>query len=168
MFVVATWELIRMELDEIGRVLSIPSRVHILNALMGGQALPAGELAYRAKVSNQTMSGHLGLLEKSGLLSVRKCGRHRYYELADENAALLLERLTAYIPRGNPSPNGRIPARMCDARFCYKHLAGRLGVALTERLVERRPSGLMDVSTSSMSKERRFLPKSVLTLERCL
>jgi DNA-binding transcriptional ArsR family regulator len=138
MFVVATWELIRMELDEIGRVLSIPSRVHILNALMGGQALPAGELAYRAKVSNQTMSGHLGLLEKSGLLSVRKCGRHRYYELADENAALLLERLTEYIPRGNPSPNGRIPARMCDARFCYKHLAGRLGVALTERLVERK------------------------------
>jgi hypothetical protein len=27
---------------------------------------------------------------------------------------------------------------MCDARFCYKHLAGRLGVALTERLVERK------------------------------
>jgi hypothetical protein len=84
------------------------------------------------------MSGHLGLLEKSGLLSVRKCGRRRYYELADENAALLLELLAEYVPRANPGPDKRIPARMCDARFCYKHLAGRLGVAVTERLVERK------------------------------
>lgn len=126
-----------MDISDIGKVLSIPSRVHILNALMGGQALPAGELAYRAKVSNQTMSEHLSMLEKSGLISVRKCGRHRYYELADESAALLLELLAEFAPGVPIERSPRIPPRMCNARFCYNHLAGRVGVAVTDRLVER-------------------------------
>lgn len=125
-----------MEISEIGRVLSIPSRVSILTALMGGQALPAGELAYRANVSNQTMSEHLSMLEKNGIVSVRKCGRHRYYELADEHAAALLEALAEYVVAA-PERKARIPPRMCRARFCYNHLAGRVGVAVTERLVER-------------------------------
>jgi DNA-binding transcriptional ArsR family regulator len=126
-----------MDLSEFGKILSVPSRVSILNALMSGEALPAGELAYRSGVSSQTMSEHLALLEKHQMISARKCGRHRYYELANENAAMLLEALGEFVPNISTKKFSGVPDRMCEARFCYKHLAGRLGVTVTNRLVEK-------------------------------
>lgn len=115
-----------------------PSRAAILEALMGGQALPASELAYRAGVTNQTASGHLAKLEAAGLVTVRKTGRHRYYALTGPAVAESLEVLMRVAPTAKAAklPRG-MTTEMRTARMCYDHLAGMLGVAVTGAL-ERR------------------------------
>ncbi|MEO0560479.1 MAG: winged helix-turn-helix domain-containing protein [Chloroflexota bacterium] len=115
-----------------------PTRASILSALLGGVALPASELARRAHVTPQTVSAHLGKLLEGGLIRVTKSGRHRYYTLADARIAGMLETLQTLAPLPSDH-NGRrgISDEMAGARTCYDHLAGRLGVAVTDALVSR-------------------------------
>jgi len=113
-----------------------PSRAAILMALSDGRALPAGELARYARVSPQTASAHLDRLFKGKLISVEVQGRHHYYRLRDERVAHLLERLSAIAP---PAPaftsiQRREAQTLRFARTCYGHLAGRLGVRVTESI----------------------------------
>src|SRR4051794_39397296 len=56
-----------------------PVRALMLNALLDGRALPAGELAFAAGVTPQTASSHLHKLLDGGLLEAEREGRHRYY-----------------------------------------------------------------------------------------
>lgn len=131
-----------MNIADMGKVLSSDSRVRILSALMGGQALPASELAFRAGVSNQTASEHLQMLEAASLISGRRCGRHRYYELKDPSVAQLLESFSVVFSAVEERSNAKVPERLRLGRFCYDHLAGRLGVALTRSMVA---SGALEV-----------------------
>jgi hypothetical protein len=110
----------------------------MLAALMGGEALSAGDLASRAAVSPATASGHLKRLVSSGLVTCRRSGRHRFYELASADVAEALESLTrlAATPSGiRDSSDSR--HSLLFARTCYDHLAGRLGVVVTRALLER-------------------------------
>lgn len=116
-----------------------PTRAAMLGALLGGQALTASELAHGAGVTPQTASMHLTRLVEGQLLRVVASGRHRYFQLAGPQVAQALEALATIAP----------PARITSlreseraravrfARTCYDHLAGTVGVALTERLIER-------------------------------
>lgn len=115
-----------------------PTRAAILAALLGGKALTASELAYRASVSPQTASTHLARLLEGGLLRVVAAGRHRYYQLAGAQVAEVLETLAAIAPPAQVrSLRQSESARAIRfARMCYDHLAGTVGVVLTERLVE--------------------------------
>ncbi len=116
-----------------------PARATILAVLLGGRAMAASELAHCAGVTPQTASTHLARLVEGGLLGVTKSGRHRYYRLAGPQVAHLLETMSAI------APSTRISSlRQSDeasavrfARTCYDHLAGIVGVALTERMLER-------------------------------
>jgi DNA-binding transcriptional ArsR family regulator len=116
-----------------------PARAAILAVLLGGRAMAASELAHCAGVSPQTASTHLARLVEGGLLGVTTSGRHRYYRLAGPQVAHLLETMSAI------APSTRISSlRQSDeayavrfARTCYDHLAGVVGVALTERMLER-------------------------------
>lgn len=126
----------RYQLAEIGALLAEPARAAMLLALMDGTARPAGELARAAGVGAATASAHLKRLLEGGLLAVLVQGRHRYYRLADDEVAALLEALA--LPRKAPvlpSPAGDPALRR--ARSCYRHLAGQLGVALCTGLLER-------------------------------
>ena len=76
-----------------------PARSGILLALMGGRALTATELALEAGVSPSTASAHLAKLAAARLIRVERQGRHRYFEIADEMVAELLERLGAVADR---------------------------------------------------------------------
>jgi hypothetical protein len=111
----------------------------MLNALLDGRALPAGELAFAAGVTPQTASSHLGKLLAGGLLAVESEGRHRYFRLAGAHVAEALERLAAI--RSDEPVRRRAPTReaaaLRNARSCYNHLAGRLGVAVTASLIAR-------------------------------
>lgn len=113
-----------------------PARAAILIALMDGRARPAGELASRAGVTAQTASAHLGKLLAGGFLIVIVQGRHRYYRIADPAIVAALEALGAIDQKPQ---HRRVPhpeaAALCFARCCYDHLAGRLGVAVTQHLV---------------------------------
>lgn len=111
-----------------------PSRAAMLAALLGGESLPAGELARRARVSASTASAHLARLAEAGLIVQRRAGRQRLYALAGVDVAEALEALARIAPPVAPEPVMR-PLRF--ARTCYDHLAGRLGVLLTDKMIER-------------------------------
>lgn len=115
-----------------------PTRATILAALLGGKALTASELAHRAGVSPQTASMHLARLLDGGLVRVAAAGRHRYYQLASAQVAQVLETLAGIAPpaRVTSLRQSESARAIRFARTCYDHLAGTVGVALTERLVE--------------------------------
>jgi hypothetical protein len=72
-------------------------------------------------------------------------GRHRYFRLAGPHVAAMLESILAVAaiapPRCRPV---RIGDDMRTARMCYDHVAGRLGVGLTDALLARRHVELGD------------------------
>lgn len=116
-----------------------PTRAAMLQALQDGRAQPASALAWAAGVTAQAASNHLVKLVDGGLLAVERQGRHRYYRLASAEVAHAIEALSVIaapvrslaIPR---TPKARA---LRDARCCYGHLAGRLGVKVCEALLER-------------------------------
>lgn len=140
-----------------------PARTTILTALLGGRALPAGELAYASGVTAPTASSHLAKLLDGGLISVETEGRHRYYRLAGEHVAEVLERLASLAPAG-PVRRRALNPRLRDMRFarrCYDHLAGQLGVAITHSLHERQlivraPEKRLDVTPAGTAWFGRF------------
>lgn len=124
------------DLATVAALIGEPSRATMLSALLGGQSLPAGELAVRAGVSPQTASAHLHKLVSQGLLTVEPHGRHRYYRLSNAEVAHALEVLGTIAPERairslRESDDTR---RLRFARTCYDHLAGRLGVVLRQAL----------------------------------
>jgi DNA-binding transcriptional ArsR family regulator len=121
-------------LAKIGALIGDPARAAMLAALLGNKALPATELAQLAHITPQTASAHLGKLLAAGLISVRPIGRHRYFELAGPQVATALEALALIAPPATPSSLRESLAQrdLRHARTCYSHLAGRLGVALSQ------------------------------------
>lgn len=119
-------------------LLSEPPKVAMLAALADGRVLPTGELAYRARVTAQIASTHLSKLVEGGLLVQEAHGRHRYYKLAHHLEAEALEALAALAPhqRIRSLRTSLEVEQLRFARTCYGHLAGWLGVQLTQRLVE--------------------------------
>ncbi|KAB2460144.1 helix-turn-helix transcriptional regulator [Bacillus sp. CH126_4D] len=123
----------------IAKLIAEPTRAIILDCLMNNQALPASELAYMAKVSHPTISSHLSKLVEGNLLVVEQHGRHRYYRLANQEVAEVLEKL------GTIAPTVQIRSlkqsaqlkQVRYARTCYDHLAGKLGVEITEKLLDK-------------------------------
>ena len=114
-----------------------PTRAAFLLALSESDALPASELARRARVSKSTASIQLGRLVAAGLLEVEPHGRHRYYRLAGPAVAQALEALAVIAPRRlvRSLRESNRAAGIQLARTCYDHLAGVLGVELLEGLV---------------------------------
>jgi DNA-binding transcriptional ArsR family regulator len=144
-----------------------PARAEILTALMTGQALTATELVGVAGLTKQTVSGHLAKLVDAQLLSVEHQGRHRYFRLADPDVAHLLESLMGIAfrtgaVRVRSSP--REPA-LRRARVCYDHLAGDLGVAAMDSLVERRMLRVADGAPELTRRGREFCVELGIALE---
>lgn len=130
------------QLAEFGALLAEPARAAIVLALLDSRARPAGELASIAGVGAATASAHLQRLAQAGFLSVLAQGRRRYYRLADEDVAHWVETLALASPhRLRTRAPSALDNDLARARTCYHHLAGRLGVALFERL--RGASGLV-------------------------
>ncbi len=116
------------------------ARTAMLDAMLDGRSHPAGDLARQAGVAVSTASGHLAGLVEVGLVRAERSGRQRRYRLAGPQVARALEALAAVAPlRPAASVKGTSEAeRLRAGRTCYDHLAGRLGVAITEGLLSRR------------------------------
>jgi DNA-binding transcriptional ArsR family regulator len=129
-----------LEMAEVGALIGDPARANILAALMDRRALTAKELAYIAGVAPQTASGHLARLTAANLLALTRQGRHHYYRLASPLVGQMLEGVMAVAAVQLP-PRRRLPSRMDaamrTARTCYDHLAGRIGVGISDALVAR-------------------------------
>ncbi|PWC31355.1 helix-turn-helix transcriptional regulator [Azospirillum sp. TSO35-2] len=144
-----------------------PARANMLSALMGGQALTAGELAWHAGVGASTTSGHLAKLTEAGLLTLERQGRHRYYRLASADVAQAMEILMAVAVAGpkRHRPVGPKDEALRTARTCYDHLAGRLGTALPDSLCRHGHVALADGGGAVTARGQRFLAEFGLDLE---
>ena len=132
-------------LARLAGLLADPTRAAICLALLDGRAWTAGELAHHVGVVASTASEQLSRLVAGGLLVEERQGRHRYLRLAGPATAALVEELAAFAEASDPAPvpaprNLRESVRRsaeARARTCYDHLAGRLGVGITDALVAR-------------------------------
>ena len=126
-------------LAEVAALVGNPARANMLTALLDGRALTATELAYAGGVAPQTASGHLAKLAEGRLLTLAKQGRHAYYRLASPLIGRMLESIMAVAADGPPryQPRWRGGDALRNARTCYDHLAGRLGVSLADALAAR-------------------------------
>ncbi|MFJ4877697.1 ArsR/SmtB family transcription factor [Streptomyces sp. NPDC088745] len=122
-------------------LLADETRAVFLLSLLDGRAWTASELARQAGVAASTASEHLGRLVGAGLLAEERQGRHRYVRLANADVAQLLEAVAAYAIPGRDAPHtlraASAGAAMARGRTCYDHLAGRLGIAITEAMEGR-------------------------------
>ncbi|GLZ29017.1 transcriptional regulator [Lentzea sp. NBRC 105346] len=127
------------DLARLAGLLADRTRATFCVALLDGRAWTANELAAEAGVAASTASEHLTKLLAGGLVVERRQGRHRYVQLADPRIGQLLEDLTSHA--GPPKAIGLKQVTrnkaLAQARTCYDHLAGRLGVAITDGLTER-------------------------------
>ncbi|WP_405394065.1 ArsR/SmtB family transcription factor [Microbispora hainanensis] len=174
------------DIAPVAALIADAARAAMLTALLDGRALAAGELAAIAGVSAPTASSHLARLLDGGLVTVVKQGRHRYYRLAGPDVARTLEVLARI--------SGRVAVRslrqsrqarlLREARSCYDHLAGRVGVELYDalvregRLIEADGGCLLTASGADALAElgvdvervrrarRRFAPDCLDWLER--
>jgi DNA-binding transcriptional ArsR family regulator len=119
---------------QVANLIGDAARANMLSALMGGQALTAGELARHAGVTAQTTSGHLAKLAEGQLITLEKQGRHRYYRLASPQIAEAIHALMAVAASGpkRHHPFGPRDEALRLARTCYDHIAGRLALALAD------------------------------------
>jgi DNA-binding transcriptional ArsR family regulator len=126
--------------SRITQALSDPAREAMVSALADGKAMPAGELASVAGISAQSASAHLQKLVEAKVLSVLPQGRFRYYRVADDDVASLIESLVNLAGKMQPADrHRRLPCEaLRQSRTCYCHLAGQLGVLLCDALVRRR------------------------------
>ncbi len=134
----------KFDISKVGALLADPARAAIIVALCEEHALPASELAERARISASTTSIHLTKLMEAGWVELARYGRHHYYRLSSPQITKLLEQAMSVVParttlkpeseRTHPQ-HGQGDLRL--ARTCYDHLAGKLGVALTDTLVQQ-------------------------------
>lgn len=136
------------DLARLAGLLADETRAAFCLALLDGRAWTAGELARHAGVAPATATGHLHKLVAGGLLTERRQGRHRYVTLAGPHVARLVEDLAAHAGPAAAPPARTLRAATASAalargRTCYDHLAGRLGVAVTDALAR---TGRLDVT----------------------
>jgi DNA-binding transcriptional ArsR family regulator len=147
------------DIARIAALIGDPARANMLTALMTGKALTATELAEEAGVTIQTASTHLAKLDQGKLLRARKQGRHKYFSLAGDEVADVLEGLM-----GLAAGSGHLRTRtgpkdpaLRKARVCYNHLAGDMGIQLFESLLMRRYLKMVDEALDLSEKGRTFV-----------
>lgn len=129
-------------LAALASLLADETRASFCLALLDGRAWTAGELARSAGVAASTASEHLGKLVSGGLLAEERQGRHRYVRLADGRTAQLIEELAAHARPVTPAPartlrEASLQHALARGRTCYDHLAGRLGIRITDAMTRR-------------------------------
>lgn len=127
------------DIASVGALVADPARARVLLALGDGRALPASVLADEAGVAASTASAHLAKLVNGGLLTVERHGRHRYFRVAGQDVAELIEALARLSPATpvRSLKQGTKASAVRFARTCYDHLAGVLGTELMAALLEQ-------------------------------
>lgn len=140
-------------LERFAKIIGDATRIRMLQLLMEGRALTAKELAYGAGVEPGTATQHLRRLQEGGLISVKVQGRHKYFKPASPQVAELMELLMVLAPDRNGRAVGpRVEEPLRRGRMCYDHLAGELGIGITEALVKH---GILRKEADAFALTRR-------------
>ncbi len=135
------------------------TRAKMLTALMGGRALTATELADAAGITKQTGSTHLRRLLDARFVAMEAHGRHRYFRIADEEVAQILEEFMSFTVRTGPRARATGPKdpALRKARVCYDHLAGELGVLAYASLLQRQAFAFNDATVALSAEGERLI-----------
>lgn len=135
------------------------TRAKMLTALMAGRALTATELADAAGITKQTGSTHLRKLLDARFVAMEAHGRHRYFRIADEDVAQILEELMSFAVRSgtHAQVTGPKDPALRKARVCYDHLAGELGVLVCASLLQRQAFDFNDANVALSAEGERLL-----------
>jgi DNA-binding transcriptional ArsR family regulator len=122
---------------QIASLIGEPTRATIMWSLLDGKAFTASELAITANTTQQSISMHLHKLVKAGLLIVESQGRHKYYKYAGNEIAYAIEAMANLVQQTGNINNidKQIDNSIRYCRSCYDHLAGKVGVAITDSLL---------------------------------
>jgi DNA-binding transcriptional ArsR family regulator len=134
------------DLAAIGRLMGDPHRAQILQILLSGVPHSGSALASALGISRSLASAHLTKLTAGGLVRAERSGRQQLYSLAGQPVAEAVQMLLV-IATATPVQSLRGAARMRNlrwARMCYDHLAGAVGVAMTDALVALDAIGEQD------------------------
>jgi hypothetical protein len=90
---------------------------------------------------------------------MEKQGRCHYYRLRSAEVARAIEGLmtVATVPANGWPPHHRVEPALQEARMCYDHVAGRLGVAVCDMLLRRHHVVLADGGGEVTPAGERFL-----------
>ncbi|MBX9823552.1 MAG: helix-turn-helix domain-containing protein [Xanthobacteraceae bacterium] len=144
---------------EVAALVGDTARATMLAALMGGEALTATELAYLARISRSTASGHLARLTAAKLVTVTRKRRFAYYRIASPLVARMMESIKAVAAIEVPPrhrPRSAEEEAQLFARSCYDHLAGYVGVAVADALAARDHVVLNDEGGEVTAAGERF------------
>ncbi|MXV50735.1 helix-turn-helix domain-containing protein [Pedobacter sp. HMF7647] len=117
---------------KIAGIIGEPNRAGILWALLDGRSYTAGELALTTGMSVSGASNHLSKLLEYDLIKVESQGRHRYFSFSRPEVAYAIESLANLLERPAKRTSSQTANGVKFCRSCYDHLAGYVGVKLTE------------------------------------
>jgi DNA-binding transcriptional ArsR family regulator len=125
------------DLSAVASLMADRNRAQMLMTLLGGRPQSGSALAEAVGISRSLASAHLKKLVAGGLVRVQPSGRQQLYSIASEPVADALEILILLAPAAPVrSLTGATRARNLRwARMCYDHLAGMVGVVMTEALI---------------------------------
>ncbi|QBD76275.1 ArsR family transcriptional regulator [Ktedonosporobacter rubrisoli] len=119
---------------QIAQALADPLRLHILRHLNERPAT-VSELQAITGESQSKISNHLAILRERKLVTATRQCRQMVYELHDTSVTRLLAALSLV---GAEAPQQeRTISQLAIARTCYDHLAGRVGTALKDALLQQ-------------------------------
>jgi DNA-binding transcriptional ArsR family regulator len=156
------------DISIVAALIGNPASANMLMALLAGPALTATELAQESGLSLSTASGHLAKLEKAGLVTIARQGRHRYFRLADPDVATALEGLIPVAARAGHVRvrTGPRDPELRRARTCYDHLAGDLAVQMFDSFVARALLVQRRDVVGVSDKGRHFFAENEIDLAR--
>jgi DNA-binding transcriptional ArsR family regulator len=127
------------DLASVAALMADRHRAQMLLTLLGGVPQSGSALAEAAGISRSLASAHLKKLVAGGLVRAKASGRQQLYSIASEPVADALEILILLAPaRAVSSLGDATRAKSLRwARMCYDHLAGAVGVSVTEALLGR-------------------------------
>jgi DNA-binding transcriptional ArsR family regulator len=125
------------DLASVAALMADRNRAQMLLTLLGGVPQSGSALAEAAGISRSLASAHLKKLVAGGLVRAKPNGRQQLYSIASEPVADALEILILLAPASKVSSlrDATRAKSLRWARMCYDHLAGAVGVSVTEALL---------------------------------
>src|SRR5690606_11136310 len=117
----------------VGQQLAHPLRLQLLAHVANAGPCPFSELAGVVDATPAQVSNHLKGLRDAGLLVTQREGRQSLYRVENAYGAELLANLSAIVDPGEPV-TGAARRPHSEARRCFDHIGGRLGVELLSAL----------------------------------
>ena len=127
------------KLHETAGLIADRNRAQLLLVLLSGTPQSGSALAEAAGISRSLASAHLTKLVAGGLVQAEPSGRQRLYTIASPQVADAIEGLIHIAPPSEVrSLREATRSRSLRwARMCYDHLAGVVGVTVTDALLDR-------------------------------